>query len=129
MTDPRHTQPGSDPERLPRLPGDGSEPVFAEPWEARAFGLVVHLHKQGHFTWQEWSDQLAAEIAAAGTDPEPPYYELWMRAAETLCRAKGLVGDPELNARREEIAANPVPPHGTAQRQAVAVDPGRPRER
>ena len=50
---------------LPRLPRDQEGPVFAEPWQAQAFALAVRLSSQGHFTWKEWADALAAELAAA----------------------------------------------------------------
>ena len=40
-------------------------PVFAEPWQAHAFALVLSLHERGLFTWPEWAAALAREIAAA----------------------------------------------------------------
>ena len=30
---------------LPRQPKDADGPVFAEPWQAQAFALTVHLHE------------------------------------------------------------------------------------
>src|SRR4051794_2506907 len=48
-----------------KLPHDDHGPVFAEPWQAQAFALAVRLSAQGHFTWTEWADALAAELAAA----------------------------------------------------------------
>ena len=123
-------EPG--PGSVPRIPLDEEGPVFASPWEARAFALVVHLHQQGHFTWAEWVEHLSAEIAAAGrapgAGPAPSYYELWMAAAAKLFAAKGLLGAAELRAKEAFIAAHPVPPHGKARRKAVAIDRGaRPR--
>ena len=50
---------------LPSLPHDENGPVFAEPWQAQAFALAVRLSSQGHFTWKEWAEALAAELAAA----------------------------------------------------------------
>jgi Nitrile hydratase beta subunit, N-terminal len=32
------------------------ERVFQEPWEARAFAIVVSLHERGLYTWGEWAD-------------------------------------------------------------------------
>jgi nitrile hydratase accessory protein len=46
-------------------PRSGDAPVFREPWEAHAFAMVVELHGRGLFTWREWADALAAQIAAA----------------------------------------------------------------
>jgi Nitrile hydratase beta subunit len=45
------------------------EPVFREPWEAQAFAMAVLLHQRGLFTWKEWAQALAAQIAAA-TSPQ-----------------------------------------------------------
>src|ERR1017187_1758314 len=56
---------------LPRLPQDDGGPVFAEPWQAQAFALAVKLSEQGHFTWKEWADGLAAELKAAEDRGEP----------------------------------------------------------
>ena len=36
---------------LPGLPRDAGGPVFAEPWQARAFALAVQLHARGAFEW------------------------------------------------------------------------------
>lgn len=56
-------------------------PVFSAPWEAQAFALAVTLHERGVFTWPEWSQALAAEIAR---DPEAGYYEQWLATLERL---------------------------------------------
>ena len=116
---------------VPRIPQDEEGPVFAEPWEARAFGLVIHMYQQGQFTWPEWVQYLSAEIAAAKEagrpDHGPAYYKLWMTAATKLFTAKGLIGEAELGEKEIYFAANPVPPHGTAHREAVTVDRGRKR--
>ncbi len=34
-------------------PRDHEGPVFDEPWEARAFAIVVKLFEDGHYTWPE----------------------------------------------------------------------------
>lgn len=41
------------------------ERPFAEPWQARAFALTVHLQERGLFTWTEWTEALGAVIASA----------------------------------------------------------------
>jgi nitrile hydratase accessory protein len=86
-------------------------PVFAEPWEAQAFALVVALHERGAFTWPEWSSALAAEIAR---EPGASYYHQWLAALERLLSEKG-VTDPATLARYRgawERAAERTP-HGT----------------
>jgi nitrile hydratase accessory protein len=74
------------------------DPVFAEPWQAGAFALVVALHERGLFSWSEWAAALSAEVknpsaAADGSD----YYEHWLRALERLLAAKDITGTPEID--------------------------------
>lgn len=102
---------------LPRLPRDQDGPVFAEPWQAQAFALAVRLSEQGHFTWKEWADALAAEIKAAADRGEPDdgsrYYEHWLAALERLVTAKGLTDTASLLARKDAWAdAYRHTPHG-----------------
>jgi nitrile hydratase accessory protein len=64
--------------------------VFAEPWQARAFAMVVACHARGVFTWPEWAAALSAEIRAHGGDDDGRrYYEFWLHALEDLLVAKG----------------------------------------
>jgi nitrile hydratase accessory protein len=91
--------------------------VFAEPWQAQAFALAVRLSEQGHFTWKEWADTLAAELRAASDRGEPDdgsrYYEHWLAALERLVTAKGLSDPPALAARKDAWAdAYRHTPHG-----------------
>ena len=91
---------------VPGLPKDEEGVVFAAPWEAKAFALVVHLHQQGRFEWQEWVDALSGEVAAdREREPHAPYYELWLSAAEKLIGGKGLVSAAQLDAEREALFA------------------------
>lgn len=89
---------------VPGLPKDAEGVVFAAPWEAKAFALVVHLHQQGRFEWQEWVNALSSEIKAdEARTPPTPYYELWLAAAEKLMHGKGLVPATQLSATREAL--------------------------
>ena len=91
--------------------------MFAEPWQAQAFALAVKLSEAGHFTWKEWSEALAAELAAAAARGEPDdgsrYYEHWVAALEKLAAAKRLT-DPHALAERKEAWADAYrhTPHG-----------------
>ncbi len=110
---------------LQDLPRDEQGPVFAEPWQAQAFALAVRLSAQGHFTWKEWAEALAAELAAAAerdeADDGTEYYFHWVAALEKLVAAKGLAGAPELYERKEAWAdAYRHTPHG----QPVQLRPG-----
>lgn len=102
---------------LPKLPRDAGGPVFAEPWQAQAFALAVKLSEQGHFTWKEWADALAAELKAAADRGEPDdgsrYYHHWLAALERLVISKRLSDAVALLARKEAWAdAYRHTPHG-----------------
>lgn len=77
---------------------DDESRVFAEPWQAQAFAMVVKLHEQGLFTWQEWADTLAAEINESRSE----YYEQWLSALEKLAERKQLISRDEREARIDE---------------------------
>ncbi len=91
---------------IPRIPtDDDDEIVFKNPWEAKAFALVVHLYQQGHFTWPEWAEQLGIEIKAAGVEDDgSQYYLLWLTAAEKLVDAKSICARAELLDRKTMLA-------------------------
>lgn len=86
------------------------DPVFAEPWQAQAFAMVVKLNEAGLFTWSEWAAALGAEIAA---HPDIAYYECWLAALETLAERKGAIGEAERLTRIALWdAAAKATPHG-----------------
>jgi nitrile hydratase accessory protein len=64
------------------------DPVFNEPWEARAFAMVLALHEQGLFTLPQWAAALSHQIdvAQASGDPDlgDSYYQHWVLALESL---------------------------------------------
>jgi nitrile hydratase accessory protein len=73
---------------LPGIPLHADSPVFNEPWEARAFAMVLALHQRGLFTWPQWAAALSRQIAiaqAAGdADLGHTYYQHWLLALESL---------------------------------------------
>jgi nitrile hydratase accessory protein len=87
-------------EALPSLPRDAGGPVFREPWEAQAFAMTLALHQRGLFTWAEWAQALAAQIAAAqaagDADLGDTYYRHWLLALEKLVATKGASSIGEL---------------------------------
>lgn len=98
---------------IPR--GADDTPVFHAPWEAKAFALVVALHRAGHFEWHEWTAQLGAEIAAAGrADDGSAYYLLWLAAAEKLVADKDLCAAAELAGRKQALTTAQGGPAPTA---------------
>lgn len=66
-------------------------PVFAAPWEARAFALAVQLRDSGHLPWTVFQQRLAARIAG---DPGEAtgYYEHWLASLEDV--TIGLLSGP-----------------------------------
>jgi nitrile hydratase accessory protein len=97
-------------------PRDDEGPVFAAPWEAHAFAIVVRLFEQGHYSWPDWVRYLSAEIAASKNAPDPAqasaYYEQWLAAAERLVIERGLASREELDARKRQLAgATPAHDH------------------
>jgi nitrile hydratase accessory protein len=102
---------------LPRLPRDEGGPVFAEPWQAQAFSLAVHLSARGHFTWTEWAialaDELKADAARGESDDGSRYYHCWLNALERLVVATRLSDAAALLAHKEAWAdAYRRTPHG-----------------
>ncbi len=101
------------PPDLPGLPQDADGPVFAEPWQAQAFALVVRLHAGGVFTWPEWAAALSAELAGDPTDTGALYYDHWVAALERLAGQRGLLTSTELGERKQAWAdAYRQTPHG-----------------
>ena len=82
-----------------------ADPVFAEPWQARAFALAIKLSEHGHFTQTEWTTALAHELKSVAAHDKPDdgshYYEHWLAALETLAIKKGLTNTTALLERKE----------------------------
>ena len=101
----------------PGMPRDADGPVFKEPWEAQAFAMTLALHERGLFTWVEWAEALAAEIATAQAAGDPDtgdtYYRHWLAALEGLVARKGASSGDELARYRHawDHAADRTP-HG-----------------
>lgn len=104
---------GAVPGDLPGLPTGPDGPVFAAPWQAQIFALVVGLAERGRFPWSEFQRRLIAAIGAAAPDEQGPehYYEHWLAAAEALFAELGLVGAGELARRVDTL--RPMPRRST----------------
>ena len=90
-------------QRFLQQPSDSGGPVFNAPWEAQAFSLVLALHEQGLFTWEEWASQLSESIHEAqmsgDADLGSTYYRHWLHALEKLVMLKGLSDYQEIEER------------------------------
>lgn len=80
--------------------------VFAAPWEARVFALIVALQDRGLLSWPDFQAQLAAEITA---HPTQPYYVSWLHAASDLLDTLALAPLAEVEAAQHALAD---PGHG-----------------
>ncbi len=95
---------------LPLLPRDDAGPVFAEPWQAQAFAVVVELTEAGTITREEWADRLGAvlkEAEARGEyDTGQRYYDHWLTALERIIVDKNLAAWEDLTQEGETIREN-----------------------
>lgn len=96
--------------RLPLLPRDAEGPVFAEPWQAQSFAMVVELIRSGSITQKEWSERLGAAFREAEAQGErhtgERYYDHWLTALERLVVEKKLAGWDDLASEKETLRAN-----------------------
>ena len=86
---------------------------------------AVGLHAAGVFSWPEWSQTLAEEIAELAERDSEDYFGCWLNALETLLTEKGVATRSELTevaaAWREAYRTTP---HGHPVRlDARAVEP------
>jgi nitrile hydratase accessory protein len=92
-------------------PRSNGELVFAEPWEGRAFGLVMALVDRGVLTYDAFRDALIARIAAWEAAPPPgecwSYYRCWLQALEEVLDQQALVVTGDVDARAATLAARP----------------------
>jgi nitrile hydratase accessory protein len=98
---------------------ESGAPTFREPWQAKAFAMVVLLHRQGRFEWNEWVQVLGAEIAACphqpDEDPDAAYYRQFLAALERIVAALGIANPGDQLRRKEEWrSAYLNTPHGHA---------------
>lgn len=84
--------------QLPKIALVNNEPVFNEPWEARAFAMTVNLHQKSVFEWQEWATFLSDEIHSGEVRS---YYQHWLVALEKIVAVKKLASKSDLSTRKQ----------------------------
>lgn len=93
-------------------PRSNGELVFTEPWEGRAFGLVMALVDGEAISYETFRTALIDRIGA--WEAAPPvgetfhYYRCWLQALEQVLAGAGLVSADEVRARSATFAARPV---------------------
>lgn len=85
---------------------------FGSEWERTAFGVALTLARNGYFEWDDFRDELIAEIGrweAAHPDDRSSwnYYERWLAALETAVVKTGLLDPAELSAALSAALAEP----------------------
>ncbi len=99
------------------VPSDADGPVFAEPWQARAFASTLELHQRGVFSWPEWAAALGRTIRDAKAQGDPDlgdtYWDHWLATLEGMIAEKGVASAAALADKRAawERAAEATP-HG-----------------
>jgi len=96
------------------IPREADEPVFAEPWEARAFAMAVALNEAGLFTWPQWAERFGGALMA-NTQADGPlsYYQVWLNVLAKMLAETGIASDTAVSQReREWAAAAARTPHG-----------------
>jgi nitrile hydratase accessory protein len=99
------------------LPGHAGTRSFVEPWHAQAFAAVFALNQAGCFTWAEWVETFAGEVARApqrnGEEGEAAYYRQWVVALERILAQRGLVLAEEVATTAEDWRRSYLrTPHG-----------------
>lgn len=111
-----------------KLPLDDKSRSFDEPWQAQAFCMVVELHKQGNFAWDEWVQMFSRHIKAnpplPGESTNDTYYRQLMLSLEEMAGKVGDISEDSMDARIEEWRqAYLNTPHGEAVMLAHATCP------
>ena len=90
-------------------PQDGDESVFEAPWQARAFSVVVRLHRDGLFEWNEFQNRLIEQVQSGAFEDESAgseavYYRQWIAAFEQLLEDKEIFDEETIEGRALEFA-------------------------
>ncbi len=83
-------------------PSRDGEPVFAEPWQGRVFGLAMDVVERSGVGWDAFRQQLIAAITA---DPQRPYFSSWTVALEQLVVDESLIESAEVDHHRSDAAS------------------------
>ena len=107
MTNP--AAPADQPAIGADAPRRNGELVFEEPWQSRAFGIVVALAENKTCDYGEFRQRLIASIGqwdkAHAATPEAVYhyYERWLESLEHMVTERGLLTEDEIHRRAERL--------------------------
>lgn len=83
---------------------EADEPCFHADWEKRALGVVLSCGAFGAWTIDE--SRHARESIAPAAYLAASYYEIWIRALETLLKRHGFATEDEIDAGRRRTAGS-----------------------
>jgi len=106
---------------------DPNEPLFHEPWEARALALTLAAGAWGRWTLDGSRHQ--RELIPGPDYLRMSYYEKWITGLEALLVRSGLVTAEELTSGRPAPGAAKTAPPLTAERVAPSLAGGGPTDR
>ena len=94
------------------VPRRNGELLFEAPWESRVFGMAMAIGDGRGFSWEDFRDRLAAELAdAQAHGDDSAYYERWLASFERLLLDRGVLTAGELDARTAAFAAGVFDEH------------------
>ncbi len=107
-------------------PRSNGELVFTEPWQSRAFAMVVALYEAGVFTWPQFRAALISRIARWEAAPDSGgdwnYYQHWLGALADVLGGCGAVMSHEVSERAIGLAQRPAGhDHGVAEHPPVTL--------
>ena len=91
--------------------------VFEMPWHAEIFAMTVHLHKEGLFSWPDWTERFSDALARAGAhynlNGSNDYYNVWLDTFVQFIAEKGITSEPAIDFMSEKWREAYVhTPHG-----------------
>jgi nitrile hydratase accessory protein len=77
---------------------DQAAPQFDEEWQRRAFGLALALSEFGHYSWDQFQENLIANIGQWEDAPSEArtnwqYYDHWVHALQAVVDERRLLTD------------------------------------
>jgi nitrile hydratase accessory protein len=90
------------------IPRNRESLLFHEPWQSRAFGMVLALAEAKHYPYEDFRQSLISTIGTwdrshEANDPTWNYYEQWLAAFEKLVLGKAIITSEELDRRTKEF--------------------------
>ncbi len=90
-------------------PQANGELLFEAPWQGRTFGMVHALVDAGHFSWDDFRDQLIIALDGGAAGAEVYYERLLLALERTLAQQTSTTAlhADEIAARTTELEQRP----------------------